>query len=391
MDQKIKILHVQETIGSGGVERRRLSLAKHLNKQLFEQKFICTFTKGNIPEEIRNEGFEVIPVGGLKSPFDWKQHRKVQKIIEDYKPDIIHGAVFEGVTMAAINGWWKKVPIIIIEETSDPQKRSWKGNLLMKIFSRLAEKVIGVSEAVTEEYLKGKLLLSNDKVILINNGVALPRTISSEEVVKAKKIWNIAENDFIIGSIGRMLNDANKRFSDLIKAFAIFSKNKQNLKLLLVGDGPEKGNYEKLALELGISDKVIFTGYQSDVTLFYRMMNVFSLLSTHESFGLVLAEAMLNKLPVVATKVGGMKYIVIDGETGFLVEKFDVKSVKEKFDFIYNNQEMREKFAINSLKRALENFSEEMYVEKVKTLYLSLLNNYDKKQNRKINNQNISS
>src|SRR5690606_16752216 len=153
MKQKIKILHIQETIGSGGVERRRLSLAKHLDKNLFDQKFVCTFAKGNIPDEIRAEGFEVIPIGQLKSPFDWKQHKKIQKIIEDYQPDIIHGAVFEGVTMAAVNGWLKKIPVIVLEETSDPQNRSWKGNMLMKVFSRLADKVIGVSEGVTKEYL----------------------------------------------------------------------------------------------------------------------------------------------------------------------------------------------------------------------------------------------
>ncbi len=52
MQKKIKILHIQETMGSGGVERRRLSLAKHLDKNLFDQKFVCTFAKGNIPEEI---------------------------------------------------------------------------------------------------------------------------------------------------------------------------------------------------------------------------------------------------------------------------------------------------------------------------------------------------
>ena len=179
---KIKILHIQETIGSGGVERLRLSLAKHLDKNLFDQMFVCTFAGDNIPDEIRAEGFKVVPIGRLKSPFDWKQHKKVQKIIEEYQPDIIHGAVFEGVTMAAINGWLKKVPVIIIEETSDPQNRSWKGDLLMKLFSNIADVTIGVSEGVTEEYLKGKLNLSSSKAITINNGVALPRSISKDEI-----------------------------------------------------------------------------------------------------------------------------------------------------------------------------------------------------------------
>src|SRR5690606_37026475 len=124
-----------------------------------------------------------------------------------------------------------KVPVIIIEETSDPQNRSWKANLLMKLFSSIADKVIGVSEAVTKEYLIEKLRLSNNKALTVNNGVAVPRRISIEELAEAKVAWGINEKDFVIGSIGRMWDDSNKRFSDLIKSFAQFIKDKRNVKL----------------------------------------------------------------------------------------------------------------------------------------------------------------
>jgi len=373
MSKKIKILHIQETIGSGGVERRRLSLAKHLDKEKFDQKFICTFAKGNIPDEIRAEGFEVIPIGQLKSPFDWKQHKKVQKIIEEYKPDIIHGAVFEGVTMAAINGWWKKVPGVIIEETSDPQNRSWKGHFLMKIFSRLSTKVIGVSEAVTEEYLKGKLNLSSSKAITINNGVAIPRIVSEEEIKREKSKWGIHDNDFVIGSIGRMKNDHHKRYSDMIKSFAHFSENTVNVKLLLVG-GNEKylKKYKDLAYELDVSDKIIFAAYQSDVTLFYKMMDVFSLVSAYEAFGLVLAEAMLNELPVIATKVGGMKYIVDHGKTGILVEPKNISEIRAAFEKLYSDKDLAIKMGQLGLRKAQSEYTEEVYVQKVTSLYLNM-------------------
>lgn len=372
MTRKTKILHIQETIGSGGVERRRLSLAKHLDKNLFEQKFVCTYAFGNIPEEIRAEGFEVIPIGQLKSPFDWKQHKKVQKIIEDYQPDIIHGAVFEGVTMAAINGWIKKVPVIIIEETSDPQNRSWKGNFLMKIFSILATKVIGVSEGVSDEYLKKKLKIPTNKVFTINNGVSLPRQVSRNEIIAAKNKWGIQMNEFVIGSIGRMNQDSHKRFSDLIKGYAKFSKGKQNLKLLIIGEGQERKNYELLARELEISENVIFTGYQSDVHLFYQMMDVFALVSAREAFGLVLAEAMLNKLPVIATRVGGMKYIVKDEKTGFLVEPKNVEEISEKMEVLYHNDDLRKEMSKNGFDRSITYFTEEKYVKNVGDFYLNL-------------------
>lgn len=371
--KKTKILHIQETMASGGVERLRLSLAKFLDKDKFDQKFVCTNASGNIPEEIRAEGFEVVPIGILKSPFDWKQHSKVQKIIDVYKPDIIHGAVFEGVTMAALNGWLKKVPVIIIEETSYPMHRSWRGNFLMKIFAKMADAVIGVSPSVTQEYLLDNLKIQKSKVILINNGVVLPPKISKEEITMARRSWGINEGDFIIGSVGRMLSDDNKRFSDLIRAFSIFSKGKQNVKLLLVGEGKERRGYEELANELKIQDKVIFTSYQANVALFYQLMNVFSLVSASESFGLVLAEAMLHQLPVVATKVGGMKDIVNNNETGFLVEPFQIEQIAKNFDYFYQHPDQRIQMGKKGYEKAMNNYTEEVYVKNVENRYLKIL------------------
>ena len=172
----IRVLHIIDTIMSGGVERRRLSLAKLLDSEQFELKIICTNAVGSFPEEFKKYGVEVIDIGDLISFINVKQHKKVMKVIDDFKPHIIHGAVFEGVTMASINGFLKRVPIIILEETSDPQNRRWKGHLLMKLLTLPADKVIGVSQASTN-YLTEKLKISKEKVKLINNGVALPLSV----------------------------------------------------------------------------------------------------------------------------------------------------------------------------------------------------------------------
>jgi glycosyltransferase involved in cell wall biosynthesis len=368
----IRVLHIQETMGSGGVERLRLSLSKLLDKDKYELKIICTHTGGSIKEEIEKEGTEVIAIGQFKGIFDYKKHREVQKIINTFQPHIIHGAVFEGVTMAAINGFIKKVPVIVLEETSDPKNRSWKGNLLMKFFVKLSDAIIGVSPGVVD-YLENTLKLPKHKIFLVNNGVVLPREISRTEIAELKVSLGINSNDIVIGSVGRMLQDENKRFSDLIKAFAIVCKTHSNVKLLLVGSGPEVEKYKKLSEELAISDKVIFTGYQSDVALYYRVMNIFVLVSAYEAFGLVLAEAMLSKLPVVATKVGGMKYIVDDTKTGFLVKPFDVNAIAEKLNVLCFDEELRTNFGNNGFTKAIANYTEKQYVNNLFTLYQKLL------------------
>jgi glycosyltransferase involved in cell wall biosynthesis len=172
-----------------------------------------------------------------------------------------------------------------------------------------------------------------------------------------------------------MNSDAHKRFSDLIKAFSLLAHKSNKVKLVLVGDGPEKSNYENLVIQLGIQNRVVFAGYQKEIDKYYSVFDVFCLVSAFEAFGLVLAEAMLHKLPVVATKVGGMQYIVDENETGFLVNKFDVESIFEKLKILSNNNELRKEFGENGYKKALKNYTEERYVKNVEDLYVELIKN----------------
>ena len=177
----------------------------------------------------------------------------------------------------------------------------------------------------------------------------------------------------MIGSVGRMKDDSHKKFSDLIKAFSIFAGGKENVKLLMVGGTEEYlKKYRDLADELNVSDKIIFAGFQSDVAVFYKLMNVFALVSAREAFGLVLAEAMLNKLPVIATRVGGMKYIVDNEATGYLVEVGDINSMCEKFETLYADNDLVKKMGEKGFIKALENYTEEQYIKTISNLYLKL-------------------
>jgi len=96
------------------------------------------------------------------------------------------------------------------------------------------------------------------------------------------------------------------------------------------------------------------------------------LVSSHESFGLVLAEAMLHKIPIVATKVGGMQYIVDDNQTGFLVPKYDVESISNKIELLCGNKNLRIKFGNAGYEKAIQNYTEERYVKNIQNLYSSL-------------------
>lgn len=375
----IRVLNILDTIMSGGVEKRRLSMAKLLDKSQFELKIMCSNAVGPFPEEFKQHGVEIIQIRrDFTSVFNYTNHKAVMKVIDDFKPHIIHGAVFEGVTMASVNGFLKRVPIIILEETSDPQNRRWRGHLLMKILSLPADKIIGVSPASTE-YLTKKLKISQSKVKLINNGVVLPQLVEQKDIDDIKKQYNIPKDYIVIGSLGRMRSDENKRYSDLLKAVALLIDKGLKVKLMLVSGGSLLSMYQQMAKDLNIEKHVIFTGYQSQTSLYYYTFDIFSLVSAYESFGLVLAEAMLHKLPIVATRVGGMKFIVDDNKTGFLVEKFDVEAIAEKLEILCLDADLRKKFGDNGYEKAMKNYTEERYVKDVANLYLELI------QKKKIN------
>jgi glycosyltransferase involved in cell wall biosynthesis len=367
---KIKILFCQETLSSGGVEKTKLSVAKYLGQQKYEIKLVCTFAEGPLINEFTDLGIEVIAIGQFKNLFHMAQYLKLLKIIKRFNPHIIHGAVFEGVTMACVAGFFGRVPIIIAEETSDPQNRSEKASLLLRCLTSLADKIVAISPDVAK-YLALKAKIPAGKIQVIDNGVDLPRNVSEEELFSIKSLYHIQYNDIVIGSVGRLDND-HKRFTDLILAFSTLVENR-NVKLLIVGGGKDEQLLKDLVTCLGICNQVVFAGYQSDTAPFYRIMDIFCLASQREGFGLVVAEAMLNKLPVIVTKVGGMKNIVLPNITGLLVPPLQPEMLAEGLEKLLRNPDLRGEMGEAGYKRAIANYTAEVYGRKVEKMYLDLI------------------
>lgn len=366
----IRVLHLMSTVSGGGVERRRLSLAKAFKENGIQMKLVGTFKSGNISEQIEENGVEIIEIGEFNGPFHWEKHKKIQKIIDDFKPHIIHGAVFEGVTMAAINGFMKKVPIVLLEETSDPQNRSKKADFLLRIFSFVADKFIAIAPNVAD-YLRSTAKVSSKKVITINNGVEIPRSVSDLEVQTLKDQYSINDGDFIVGTVGRLFND-HKKITDIIEAIHLL-KELNHVRLLIVGSGKDEELIKQKVIDLGVQERVIFTGYQFDTAPFYKLMDVFCIASQREGFGLVAAEAMLHNLPVIATRVGGLQNVVVDGETGILIQPHQPKEIADAIKKLNGSAELLNRFAENGYNRAMQNYTEERYVNDVITLYRELL------------------
>jgi L-malate glycosyltransferase len=163
-----------------------------------------------------------------------------------------------------------------------------------------------------------------------------------------------------------------KRVPDVIKAFAGIAEQ-MPAKLLLVGDGPEMKTVCNLAGELGIRDKILLLGKQERVEELYSLSDLMLLLSEKESFGLVALEAMACGVPCIGTNVGGIPEVIVDGETGYICELGDIRSITDKAVNILSNVELHRKYAVNSMELAERKFSAEQIVAEYENIYYQLV------------------
>lgn len=333
---------------------------------------VCRESRYELAQSIRDAGTPVVEIGrSSRHVVDLFALRAVVREANAFRPDIIHGAVYEGVTLAALAGRIARVPKIVLEETGDPSIRSWRGDVLLAALARLGDVTIGVSPPITE-YLRERLRLDPQRVVLINNGVAPPCLPDERERTAIARALSISSEHFVVGSIGRV-DDNHKRFSNLIDAVAILRDRIPELRLLIVGTGRDLDFLDRHARKNNVRDRVVFAGRRADVGSMYALMDVFALASEQESFGLVIVEAMFCGLPVVATRVGGIPHIVVEGETGYMVPRYSPPALATAIERLHADPQLSARLGAAGRRRAEAEFSAERYVRDVGALYERLV------------------
>jgi len=163
-----------------------------------------------------------------------------------------------------------------------------------------------------------------------------------------------------------------KRIPDIIKAFRIVSRE-INCKLLLIGDGPERPKAEKLAKNLGISNRVHFLGNVKNVQEILGKSDLFLLPSEDESFGLAALEAMSCEVPVVASNIGGLKELITHGVDGYLITVGDVEALAEYSLKTLQDPKLQEEFGKNARQKVLKKYTPDKIVPRYENLYNEIL------------------
>ena len=137
----------------------------------------------------------------------------------------------------------------------------------------------------------------------------------------------------------------------------------------LIGDGPERGEMERLARALGLSDRVRFLGYRQDVPALLRQCDVFVLPSLWEPFGIALVEAMVLGMPVLACRSGGVPEVVRDGETGLLVPPGDADAMAAGLQRLLSDEALGAKLAAKAVPEAAARFDARSMAERYQKFY----------------------
>jgi N-acetyl-alpha-D-glucosaminyl L-malate synthase BshA len=164
-----------------------------------------------------------------------------------------------------------------------------------------------------------------------------------------------------------------KRVPDTIR---ILAKVQQEVpaKLILIGDGPDRSECERLARELGIHKDVIFLGKQDVISEILSSSDIFLMPSQSESFGLSALEAMACGIPVISTSVGGLPELVVHNETGYIAEIGDVDRMAKYAVELLSNKKKYNSFASNSRARAVNSFDKNLILPKYLQYYEKILN-----------------
>ncbi|MCX8191321.1 MAG: glycosyltransferase family 4 protein [Nitrososphaerales archaeon] len=201
------------------------------------------------------------------------------------------------------------------------------------------------------EYMKNEVVrlynLPLDKVHVISNGIDIKTfdVVVNRDAVRAR--LGISPDERIILAVGRLT--WQKGFDDLIKAFSKVLTIHPNSRLVIVGDGYMRGELEKLAWDLGVGKKVIFTGFINDQELIeiFKSSDVLVVSSRYEPFGIVALEGMVNGLPVVVTNVGGLAEIVEHESDGVWVYPNNPDSIAWGIDRVLSYQKFAHKLILN--------------------------------------------
>ncbi len=300
--------------------------------------------------------FSVLFYPSIRLPFPLFQKHRISKIIKQFKPDIIHIQDHFLISKAVVQLNKKlKIPVIATNHfmpenvtvlVRGQRRKKLVENFMWKDFS----KVFNQAKVVTTPTETGVRIIQKRlkvEAIAISSGIDLEKFNPYGDTHWIKEKYNLPDKPVLL-YVGRL--DPEKHIEEILQAVAVAAK-KVDFCFVVVGKGISKKNLEQLALELGIAEHVIFTGFvpDEDLPYFYKLSRCFIIASIAELLSLVTLQAMASGLPVIAVNAGALNELVIDKMNGYLYNEGDITTIAQFIEEIITNNNLHEQMSKKSL------------------------------------------
>lgn len=365
----IKICHILDRLGVGGIEKTVVAISSHLKG--YEHQIWCLKDRGPLAGEPENAGVGLKEFGfqGAITP---GALGVFVGALKKERFDIIHAHGLYPSIIARLGAVGAGVPIRIVHAQSLYYGVPLRDRLKLRVLTCATTKVIAVSEAVRES-LVNAIGMPPRLIEVIYNSSADMLAASPGAGRKAEEGPG-PKSGFVACGIGRL--EEFKGYAHLIEAVRICNERGADVKCVIAGDGPERKRLEAMALSPCLAGQVKFLGIIDDVASLLRSADVLVQPSTvREGLPLTLAEGASAGLPLIATRVGGNPEIVDDGNNGFIVPPSDPAAIAEKILFLARNSGESKRMGENSRRIWEERFSQERMLMKIDSLYRRCMEN----------------
>ncbi len=368
MPQPVRVGFVLHSMHVAGAEVLVSETIHRLGAKI-EPVVFCLDVVGPLGGQLQREGVPVIAYG-RRPGFDFSVSTRMAKDIRSRRIAVVHAHQYTPFFYGSIAGKLSaSSPRVIFTEHGRhfPDVVSTRRRVMNRwVFERLADHINAVCE-FSANALGSVDGFDRRRIEVIPNGVDLPRYGRTTDIVALRRKIGLDPTRRYITTVARFHPVKDHR--TLLHAFAELAAARPDVDLLLAGDGILRGTLEQLAVDLGISNRVLFLGVRGDVADLLRASDLFALTSVSEAASITLLEAMASGLPVVVTAVGGNPEIVRDGVDGLLAPRGDSHAVAKALARVLDDGRMAMAMGQSGAERVRTQYRLDDTIERYFSLY----------------------
>jgi glycosyltransferase involved in cell wall biosynthesis len=342
----MRILHLIATNFFGGAEGqivRHCQKARSLGYQCIVGTFVDGAQENELIHEASNRGIDVEPIH-VRSAYDPMVFPKLRALFEKWAPSIMCTHGYRATILGLMTAKPRAIPLVA-------WSLGWTAeNLKIRVFEaldrrliRFADRIIAVSGEQKRRLMK--LGIPQRKIQTIRNSLTSNefREETGDTQVNIVREFAIPAGAKIIAMAGRLSPEKGHRY--LIQAMALLLQKRDDVFLLILGEGVLRAKLEEMANRLGLNGHIAFAGFRKDIYEILTQIDGFVLPSLTEGLPCVILEAFAAGKPVVATAVGGSPELVRHMETGFLVPPQDAAEIADAIDYLLSNPDKARELA----------------------------------------------